>query len=399
MQFTNPIWLLALSGILVPLAIHLLSRKEGKLIRIGSLRHLEETSTRQFKSIKLNEILLLVLRSLLILLIVLLLSGLHWTSKQSGNYKWVLIEKGLEKDSDVSEMADSLRKDGYQVRAFQTGFPLMTDSIAQHPDDYWSLVDELKQKSLANVVIISSSRVEAFHGMRSTIPENFKWITKELAAKEITISSVSAGSDSTWIRKGKFSSGRTEFETAIEFTKGHDNPAKTLKIEIVKGKDFDYDAKIMEAALKAVDESVPEKIEIQIVEQIQKETTPDFVIILMNEQITTGNKTIQFRQTASSQLLVQEKSSQWIITKRLHSDNAVQGQLTLLLAEVLFPRKEAWKTASANDIRMIDEKLVSTDGQSPIKENMANVNTEPVWIVLLLITLVAERIIAYRKNQ
>ena len=39
----------------VPVAIHLLSRKEGKVIKVGSLRHLRETTTRQFRSLKPNE--------------------------------------------------------------------------------------------------------------------------------------------------------------------------------------------------------------------------------------------------------------------------------------------------------------------------------------------------------
>ena len=64
MQSAQPIMLWALAGLSIPIAIHLLSRKEGKVIYLGSLRHLRETSTQQFRGIKLNEILLLVLRSL-----------------------------------------------------------------------------------------------------------------------------------------------------------------------------------------------------------------------------------------------------------------------------------------------------------------------------------------------
>jgi len=74
MQFKQPILLWALAGLIVPLAIHLLSRKEGQVIRLGSLRHLRETSTQQFRGIKLNEILLLALRSLLVILFVLLIN-------------------------------------------------------------------------------------------------------------------------------------------------------------------------------------------------------------------------------------------------------------------------------------------------------------------------------------
>src|SRR5690349_13991138 len=101
MYFSNPIWLWALTGISIPIAIHLLSRKEGKVIRIGSLRHLQETSTQQFKGIRLNELALLALRCLLIILFVMILSGLslHWTN--SNKVSWVLVEKGLENTPEV----------------------------------------------------------------------------------------------------------------------------------------------------------------------------------------------------------------------------------------------------------------------------------------------------------
>ena len=66
MQFAQPIFLWALAGLSVPIAIHLLSKKEGKVIRLGSLRHVREKSTQQFKSIRLNEWLLLALRCLIV---------------------------------------------------------------------------------------------------------------------------------------------------------------------------------------------------------------------------------------------------------------------------------------------------------------------------------------------
>jgi hypothetical protein len=75
-QFAQPIFLWALTALAVPIGIHLLSRKEGKVVKMGSLRHLRETSTKQFKGIKLNELLLLALRCLLIILFVSLLAGL-----------------------------------------------------------------------------------------------------------------------------------------------------------------------------------------------------------------------------------------------------------------------------------------------------------------------------------
>ena len=107
MQLANPIWLWGLSGMLIPIGIHLLSRKEGRVIRIGSVRHLEDTISKQFKSIRLNEFILLGLRCLLIIILVLFLAGLdlNITGK---NGKWLLIEGGLDKDNEFSSLIDSL---------------------------------------------------------------------------------------------------------------------------------------------------------------------------------------------------------------------------------------------------------------------------------------------------
>ena len=125
MQFVNPIWLWGLAGLLIPAAIHLLSRKEGKVIKIGSVRHLEDTLSKQFKSIRLNELALLALRCLLIAILTLFLAGLQLgIGGKEG--KWLLIENGLENDREFSSLIDSLKKNGFEVKSLKTGFPKLT---------------------------------------------------------------------------------------------------------------------------------------------------------------------------------------------------------------------------------------------------------------------------------
>src|SRR5919107_1833405 len=114
MQFLNPIWLWGLTGLLIPIGIHLLSRKEGRTIKIGSVRHLEDNTTRQFKSIRLNEYLLLALRCLLITLLVFLLSDFIFNGIDE-NKKWLLIEKGLECDDKLAVLIDTLQKRGFEI--------------------------------------------------------------------------------------------------------------------------------------------------------------------------------------------------------------------------------------------------------------------------------------------
>src|SRR4051812_18737531 len=106
MTVANPIFLWCLAGLAIPLTIHLLSRKEGKIVKLGSIRHVQESSTRQFRGIRLNEILLLVLRSALIVVFTLILSGLLFPGARST--KWVVVEKGLEAQPRVTAAIDSL---------------------------------------------------------------------------------------------------------------------------------------------------------------------------------------------------------------------------------------------------------------------------------------------------
>ena len=127
MELVNPIWLWGLSGLLIPIGIHLLSRREGKIIKIGSIRHLEETNSKQFKSIRLNELVLLLLRCLIITILVLFLSGFHFqTLEKSG--KWLMVESGLERDDQLSVLIDSLKRNGFEIKRLTRGFPDLNDS-------------------------------------------------------------------------------------------------------------------------------------------------------------------------------------------------------------------------------------------------------------------------------
>ena len=95
MFFLNPSFLWALLGLSVPVAIHLWSKKEGKTIKVGSLKFLQESDSQKSSSIKLNEFWLLLLRMLLITILVFILAAprLHYKSENSPiTY---LVEKSL----------------------------------------------------------------------------------------------------------------------------------------------------------------------------------------------------------------------------------------------------------------------------------------------------------------
>jgi len=62
---------LGLAATALPLLIHLFTRSKSKTILFGSLRFLKELQQQKIRNIKLRQILLLILRTLIILLLVL----------------------------------------------------------------------------------------------------------------------------------------------------------------------------------------------------------------------------------------------------------------------------------------------------------------------------------------
>ena len=71
MGFLNGIlWVVGLAA-LIPLALHLLSRRHVKIVEFSSLKHLKEMEKRQLRRLKLRQWLLLIVRMLLILVTVL----------------------------------------------------------------------------------------------------------------------------------------------------------------------------------------------------------------------------------------------------------------------------------------------------------------------------------------
>jgi hypothetical protein len=400
MQFANPIWLAGLGGILIPLAIHLLSRKEGKVIRIGSIRHFEETSTRQFKSIKLNEILLLILRSLLILLIVFLLAGLQWPGTSNGKTSWLLIEKGLEHDSELSHVIDSLAEKGFEKRAFARGFPIADDTISEAPHNYWALVESLNKEQLDSAVIISANRIQAFRGERRMLPANVSWITKSLPEKEKIISQRKLGSDSVWTRTGKFRDSETEFITQI--TPGNSGMIPdTVRVAVVNDKQYAYDATLLSAALRAIDKYTPYFISLTAIDgsNFQQDKQADWTFWLTEEPAPSDERNLIALKPQPSQNIIEQVSQQsWILTQRLTPETVIDENLTSQLTQLIFPEKETWKKANDSDIRTSNAQIIEANTASSGKEVAAH-SGQALWIILIALTFITERIVAYKRMQ
>ncbi|MBO6830871.1 MAG: BatA domain-containing protein, partial [Muricauda sp.] len=169
-------------GLLVPLAIHLWSKKEAKTVKIGSVQLLDESNSRQSSSIQLNEWLLLLLRMLILALIVLLMAGPQWRTKGNQQQVTYLVEPSLANEPTLTPILDSLQEDA-SVRLFTSGFPewdLDTDYQAeQETPNYWQLAQRLDSLQSDSMVIFTKALVKGIKSKRPNTQKKIHWVVTE----------------------------------------------------------------------------------------------------------------------------------------------------------------------------------------------------------------------------
>lgn len=401
-MFSNPLYLFALAGLALPVAIHLLHWKEGKVIKLGSLRHVLETNTKQFRGIKLNEILLLLLRCAMIVVFCFLLSGLQCSrvSKQ----RWALIEKGIEKIPDFNLVLDSLQKSGYELRCLAEGFPLLKDSSANDQINYWKLIDQLQSKPLSNSIVFAKNKIENFQGLREALPPTIRWISLPLPPTHFVVKAT-AHADSIVQRVGYSDATKTFFNDEKISTASNSFPVSsidTVSVLLVADAAFRVDEKIVEAAFSAIEKIVPIKFKIEksTPEQANSKSTEWLVWLSAQKIISSTQKIISIDPQLSQALFISLAPHRWIITKRLNEEIALNENFALRLATLMVPHKQQQEIARRNDRRMLSDAVAwSSVGVSKMEASMQHESANQYLILVLLALVIVERIMAYQKNQ
>ncbi len=391
MNFLNPAYLWALTAIAVPVAIHLLSRKEGKVIRMGSLRHVRETPTRQFRSIRLNEYLLLLLRIVIIGLVVLLLSG-WFLADLKDNSKWMVIEPGLEYRTELIPFLDSLDASGYEWVWLAPGFPGHSQGYEAGTLDYAARVEELSKLPLAEAVVVATNRLSGFAGPRASLPDNIRWIDVPASNTKSDLSRVQLGSDSVAVRSGTFDTGSSAFATFRVLGKDGRN----------RDTEFETDKAVMIAALKAIQRQA---VDVLLVSESPVSKTIDrkagwIVWLSKTPAPSTSSSVIYVDETNSNWILEPAGPKSYRITSRLNSEVASTKNLPVHLMKILFPYPELQAKADSLDARTIAfNKVFSGETLRASVVEGGNSKSSQYLLVALLFFIVLERITAYRRNQ
>jgi hypothetical protein len=396
-SFSHPSMLWALTALAIPWAIHLLSRKEGKVIRIGSIRHIQETSTRQFKGIRLNEILLLALRSLIVIMSVLLLAGLQWS--RPGNQDWVLAEPGLEHSSMIKEALDSLQKQGYELHSLTPGFPTETTGDTTQILSYAELLHDLQARPLRNVVVFSYNKVLSSPGSAQVLPPHVRWIGVPAPATEFILTQVQHTPDTIATRIGYSSADQTRFNSQLQpgVVQKADIPP-TITVALLYEAGYRYDATIIRTALATLEQSLP--VTFVIKEKSSDNETYDWCIALGTpDGLAKSAGILRLAEHTNQPLLKQAGPNVWELTKRLNPETAIHDNLIIQLAGLMIPAKR-WQTiAQQNDRRMMPDQILWAPAQGGDSiQNIEKPATLYLWLILIAL-LIAERMVAYQRNQ
>jgi len=343
MTFANPSYLWAFAGLAIPLAIHLLSRKEGRVIRVGSLRHVEESNTSQFKSVKLNEILLLLLRTLMITLIVLVLAGAQCTNPPGKSEKWLMVEQGVEQQ---------------------------VDSLEVHPlpeGNYYSVARDLG--GLPNeIIVLSHSRVNKFNGERISLPANVNWITTEQPSRKFAATAWQAG-DTVFVRIASSNSLATSYTTTI----GVPDSIGIIKPE---GIEVSVNNALVVAAINVLKDEF--KLPIKASD--------------------TGTQKVTF--TDGPGPLVERTSKNEILIHQLDQDAALNGNLVIELFKIFYPGLHEPEISKSKDVRAMPNELAwSRSSPGNTIQPPAFAGIEKYLMLLFIVSLAAERFVAIRRNQ
>ncbi|TRX59487.1 hypothetical protein FNH22_10030 [Fulvivirga sp. M361] len=433
MSFLAGEYLFALMGLLVPLVIHLWSKKEGKVIKVGSIRFFPKQETKKSQSIRLHELGLLVLRCLMVIFLVGILVQPLIRTKKNRQKHVILVEGELWADDRFTLIKDSLiRSQGYELRLLQKGFPLAEEDInvQQETIHYWQLLQSARKLEADSISVFAQSRLRAFKGKRPKVPYILQWYTvpgnktSEFIAEAyhgtdgINVLSVRTSPDVTHIRHYVINeAGTAEVKSKEEGgnhyvkTDGQENWIKAnvpvqQRIYIWYDQAFTEDSYFMEAAIKSIEQhlGIAFKVLRQLSSEYQETGPTDLVIWLSQTSYPGGSsKSIVYAHDPVSSMIIQPslQSEKYYLTNKLSYDVVFQEDLIAHLLPLIF---DLYRTDSL--ITALDKRVATSDQRKAIQQNV-DIQGERsqqagipyfVW-VLFAVLFLAERVLSFMRKQ
>ncbi|MFD1870830.1 BatA domain-containing protein [Hymenobacter bucti] len=235
LALTTPSALLALLGLLVPLAIHLWNRRPGQEVAVGSLRWLTAGANRRLRNLRLEQVLLLLLRAALLAVLAVAVAGPVWRQVRPGGRGQVLISPELAGTSSLAAVRpsiDSLRRRGYALRWLGEGLPKISkaawraDSLGRQTDSVralsqgatvgfaWERIRQAADTFAGQPLhVLTPATLRGAQGTHSVLPANMTWQTLPLTTETTWLQAASGSRDSLRLLLGHSTERQTTFRT------------------------------------------------------------------------------------------------------------------------------------------------------------------------------------------
>ena len=418
MSFLNPTYLWALLGLLIPIAIHLWSKKEGKTIKVGSIELLRESESKQTSSIQPNELWLLLLRMLVISLVTLVLAEPQLKLKSKNTAITYVIEPSLLKHEKASSIINSIVDVTGDIRLLKHGFSeidaIDLENLTSETPNYWQLAKEMQNIATDSIVVFTKALASGFKGMRPSIHKNIEWILIETEENIEKLAIKATKIDTNVELLTMFSKDKnTSFEKILVKESDYDvadleivteNPVKILLFyEDV----FTNDSRYLEASLSAASKHINRTFEITKTQEAQDLDFESFDLVIWlteTNQVPNGiNKLLEYKSDHLSHSLIEESLTRnhFYLTTHLNTENSVENHLPEQLLNILDLNTGLNKVIQENDKRVFSKaELLPTFSAVKAKNKSSNYLSISKWLWLILgITLLGERFLAsYRKQ-
>ncbi len=431
MAFVNPTYLWALLGLVIPLAIHLWSNKTGKTIKVGSIQLFQESESSKSSSFKLNEYLLLGLRSLAIIVLVMILAQPILKENAERTALTYIVEPSLFSSDQFRAVIDTLQTDD-ELRLLQPEFPPIEEiDLAQQKmstPNYWQLAQAMEQLNTDSIVVFSSAFYSGLTGKRPTLAKNIEWIVVNPTQNEKTdipvlaydqtdqVDIVLAASNDHQLTFNTVSINKNSEVININSTndsilvQNYDHSLPLLKqpeleIGIYYDESFSNQLYFMKSTLNAI--AKYSNVLISIIDKQPNEVVTenhDFIIWLSESNYDSSTTpALVYRDNEMATTLIEKGhgNNHYILTRKLNAHNIVEEHFTQQLLQILI-----LKSVDEDQLALLDKRVVSKAEFSTnftANDEVLNVHgsknlTHWFWFLLVPLIMV-ERYFANQRKQ
>lgn len=423
MSFLQPTYLWGLLALVVPIAIHLLNKGEMKVVKVGSLKYLNEEDSKQTRKIRLNELILLLLRLLIIALVVLVLAGPVVTSKTETIPLTYVIEPSLLGKTEIKSLKE--KNNEVDIRLLSDGFPRIDEKMetAEVPN-YWQLAQQMQKIASDSVVVFTKGLLRGLKGKRPSIKGAVHWVVMEDADTNKSLVGSYAVGDSLELINVHSNSNVTDIEKeviakddSIVMVINEDSlkisiegvsgtvplyVKDTVQIIVQSDDDFKLEQRYFQAAFKALKQY--NNYPLRVSNDTNFVRNFDVLIWLKNESPPLhAKKQLIVKLDSLSNSLIQKgpKKNLYHLTERLNINNVVQERFAEQLAEILFHDPLLDSMILAYDKRVVLEDVIKPNSEEDKTLNKKKENasfSHWLWIIVVVV-VVLERILAKIRTQ